>query len=339
MRRNVLIIGEKYREVLELFAQKLSSPQINVMYLSECKYSMCMVTFYLSFDLILSPYRLCLMHIALNRQFSEHRPLIVLATAANRNLKHLVSGQVCDEIWTSFNFRRLRELITDESPQSIVSSPDRGISSAAFVEYMAYIARDHHGESPEWASLSIEESYPAAMAYYRRKERKDMTTNNMMLIKPSFPVPDLRANPELKTCFMIMPFTERLSKIYRDIIKPTIESIGIGISRGDDFFTTGSIMEDVWRRVCLADFLIADLTGKSPNVYYELGIAHTIGKPVILLTQSMEDVPFDVRDKRVIIYGIEYDDVEVFKMALRSSVDAIREEHRKQFPESMSAPT
>lgn len=61
-------------------------------------------------------------------------------------------------------------------------------------------------------------------------------------------------------------------------------------------------MEDIWKQTCRARFLIAELTGRNSNVFYELGIAHAVGKEVILLAQTMEDVPADLRHHRVIKY-------------------------------------
>jgi len=72
--------------------------------------------------------------------------------------------------------------------------------------------------------------------------------------------------------------------------------------RSDDIFSNREIIEDVWEYINRSRIVIAEVTGKNPNVYYELGITHTVGKDVILLTQSMDDVPFDVRHLRVIVY-------------------------------------
>jgi len=51
-----------------------------------------------------------------------------------------------------------------------------------------------------------------------------------------------------------------------------------------------------------SEFILADVTGKNPNVMYEIGMAHTIGKPVIIITQQIDDVPFDLRHYRCIVY-------------------------------------
>lgn len=61
-------------------------------------------------------------------------------------------------------------------------------------------------------------------------------------------------------------------------------------------------MHDIWSAIFLADWIIADCTGRNPNVFYEIGIAHTVGKRVILITQDEKDVPFDVRHIRYFNY-------------------------------------
>ena len=102
--------------------------------------------------------------------------------------------------------------------------------------------------------------------------------------------------------FVIMPFAEEFTPAYTDHLKPTVENLGLAIKRGDDFFSKRSIMSDVWSAMFNADLIIADCTGRNPNVFYELGLAHALDKPVIMITQSIDDIPFDIRHLRVIVY-------------------------------------
>jgi nucleoside 2-deoxyribosyltransferase len=125
---------------------------------------------------------------------------------------------------------------------------------------------------------------------------------------------------------MIMPFDAAMDSIYRDVIRPAASDLGIQINRAADFFTTGEIIEDIWRRLNEASFVIADLTNRNPNVFYELGLAHAIGKPVILLTQNLDDVPFDVRHTRVILYGTRFDEIGTMKKQLENSIRALLDE-------------
>ncbi len=103
-------------------------------------------------------------------------------------------------------------------------------------------------------------------------------------------------------CFTLMPFEAELKAIYDDHIRPVVESEGLSCIKADDIVSTGLITWDIWEKINRARFIIADLTGKNPNVFYELGIAHTLGKEVILITQTMEDIPFDLKALRCIVY-------------------------------------
>lgn len=103
--------------------------------------------------------------------------------------------------------------------------------------------------------------------------------------------------------FVIMPFREDLKAIYSDRLIPVAARIGLSISRADDLFTNHSIMSDVWSSIFRSKLVIADCTGRNPNVFYELGICHTLGKPVILLAQDAEDVPSDIRHLRYLEYS------------------------------------
>lgn len=103
-------------------------------------------------------------------------------------------------------------------------------------------------------------------------------------------------------CFVIMPFGGWFDKYYVEIYIPAIEDAGFEAKRADDLYRPGNIVNDIWKYTKEATVLLADLTNKNPNVFYELGLAHAITKPAILITATMEDVPFDLRSLRVIDY-------------------------------------
>lgn len=85
-------------------------------------------------------------------------------------------------------------------------------------------------------------------------------------------------------------------------------------------------MEDIWTKINQAAFIIADVTGKNPNVMYELGIAHTIGKPVILITQNTKSIPFDFTHLRHFKYEDNSDGKEKFAKELRRVIPEIYRE-------------
>ena len=113
-----------------------------------------------------------------------------------------------------------------------------------------------------------------------------------------------RSREFLDTCFVMMPFGEWFDKYYQEIYVPAIKDAGFEPVRADELFTTGSVVEQIWEQIEKAKLLLADLTGKNPNVFYELGLAHAARQPVVFTASNVEDVPFDLRHLRVIIYDV-----------------------------------
>jgi hypothetical protein len=108
--------------------------------------------------------------------------------------------------------------------------------------------------------------------------------------------------------FVIMPFAAQFAGVYADVIKPLAAELGLTVLRGDELSSSrGSIMEEVWAALNACRFVIAEITGGNDNVFYELGIAHTLNKPALLITQAAapENVPFDIRHLRYIVYSAQ----------------------------------
>ena len=108
----------------------------------------------------------------------------------------------------------------------------------------------------------------------------------------------------LDTCFVMMPFGPWMDAYYREIYVPAIREAGLEPVRADELFSTGSVIEQIWEQISRAKVLLADLTGKNANVFYELGLAHAANKPVVFTTGALEDVPFDLRHLRIALYDI-----------------------------------
>ena len=107
------------------------------------------------------------------------------------------------------------------------------------------------------------------------------------------------------TCFVVQPFAKPLGDYYEKVYKPAIEKAGLTPVRADDdIFATGKIIDQVWRGIKAAKVLVAELTGRNPNVFYELGLAHALRKPVVLVSANEGDVPFDIKHIRVIYYDV-----------------------------------
>lgn len=107
------------------------------------------------------------------------------------------------------------------------------------------------------------------------------------------------------TCFVMMPFLAPLGEYFSKIYAPAITKAGLKAVRADDdIFGTGKIIDQIWNGINSAKVLIAELTTRNPNVYYELGLAHALKKPVVLVCSNEQDVPFDLKHIRVIYYDM-----------------------------------
>lgn len=100
-----------------------------------------------------------------------------------------------------------------------------------------------------------------------------------------------------------MPFSPAFEDAYRLSIKPACEAAGAYAERVDEQIFSGSILERIYNQIWKADLVIADLSERNPNVFYEVGYAHAIGKTTVLLTRKAEDIPFDLKHFPHIVYA------------------------------------
>ena len=108
-----------------------------------------------------------------------------------------------------------------------------------------------------------------------------------------------------ETCFVMQPFALPHGDYYEKIFKPAIEKTGLKPVRADaDIFGTGKIIDQIWRGINAAKVLVAELTTRNANVLYELGLAHALRKPVVLVSSNQPDVPFDLNHIRAIYYDV-----------------------------------
>ncbi len=105
-----------------------------------------------------------------------------------------------------------------------------------------------------------------------------------------------------KFCFVLMPINKDFDDVYELGIKKSCIDAGAYCERVDEQIFDGSILDRIYNQISKADIIIADLTNKNPNVFYEVGYAHALGKLTILLTKNAEDIPFDLKHYPHIIY-------------------------------------
>ncbi len=131
------------------------------------------------------------------------------------------------------------------------------------------------------------------------------------------------ANDERKrTCFVVMPFGEKkdadgvdidFDDIYRFFFRKAIESLGLDCIRCDEIAEAGSIHEKMFEQLYKADVVVVDITSLNANVFYELGVRHTLQKSVtVLIRRKGTSIPFNIQGLQV----VEYDQAFDFKNAI-----------------------
>lgn len=139
-----------------------------------------------------------------------------------------------------------------------------------------------------------------------------------MAIAPIFGRP---SQPEQKIdIFVLMPFNAKMQNVYTKHIKKMGEELGVNILRADDIFSPRPFMEKVWDGICAAQLVLADCTEKNANVFYEIGMAHTIGKKVVLITRSEKDIPADIKHFDYILYNYDPEGTEQLLERLRTYI-------------------
>jgi len=147
-------------------------------------------------------------------------------------------------------------------------------------------------------------------------------------------------------CFVIMPFGDpekdpekarRLDFMYSEWLKPCVESIEIpekagetiSCHRADKSARPGEIITHIIENLVSADIVIADLSGRSPNVFYELGARHSVNNNTILIADNLDDVPFDLRGLRTITYKWDPEQMVNLQRSLKSAIIEILKEPDK----------
>lgn len=124
-----------------------------------------------------------------------------------------------------------------------------------------------------------------------------------------------------KMVFVAMPFKDEFKDVYEKAIQAAIFEIGMKCIRVDEQVFTGPIMVKIDDNILKANVIVTELTEYNPNVFYELGLAHGYNKKVIMLTQDISKIPFDLRHLRIVKY--EKGALAIFKEQLKAEISSI----------------
>ena len=147
--------------------------------------------------------------------------------------------------------------------------------------------------------------------------------NKHILCSPSvFKIPHY--NPEPNLVSLMMPFSNEFDKV-RDTIKSTAASLSLDCKRVDDIWDDSTIIQDIFNLIYKSSIVVCDFTGKNPNVFYETGIAHLLGRKVIIITQNIDDVPFDLKHHRYLKYFPNCEGLKDLANELRKRMETLKE--------------
>lgn len=127
-------------------------------------------------------------------------------------------------------------------------------------------------------------------------------------------------NNEEISVFIIMPFSEEWSDDVLMAIKDTCNDLNINVFRADELLGSYLIIDDIIASIKKSDIIIADITVRNTNVYYELGYAHALNKSTILVAQKGAIIPFDISGFRYITYGLNYIKIKKFQKELLDNI-------------------
>lgn len=136
-----------------------------------------------------------------------------------------------------------------------------------------------------------------------------------------FQIPDHEGiEPTLASA--MMPFDTSFNQVFDSITKAS-QSVGLRCRRADNIWEHAAIIQDVVSLIDRSRVVICDCTGRNPNVFYEAGIAHTLGREVIIITQNEHDIPFDLRHLRYIRYLNNTQGLDDLVVALQNRMQTI----------------
>jgi hypothetical protein len=140
--------------------------------------------------------------------------------------------------------------------------------------------------------------------------------NRIARVNPIFSGREFLVERDL--CFVLMEFKPPYTDIFDHLIKPTVELEGFRCIKSNDIFSMTSVIEDIWANINKATLVIAEISGNNPNVMYELGICHTVGKNVMMITQNPDKIPFNFRHMRCYPYSNDIPGGDELKKNIRS---------------------
>ena len=126
-----------------------------------------------------------------------------------------------------------------------------------------------------------------------------------------------------KRGFVIMSFAGKYDRVYHQAIKPAIENCGYECVRADSRPGPENIPRRIIEEIIASNIIVADISEPSPNVFYELGVSHSIGNKTITITSNVENLPFDISTFRVVRYKIGSEELRLLRNDIEENIRTI----------------
>jgi hypothetical protein len=168
---------------------------------------------------------------------------------------------------------------------------------ANILEVLGSIAKRNFGNLAVIRNYLDSKFEPPVVSDFISTAHTEVPKRNITFSPQVFHVPDKKQNDKLVS--MMFPFAHIKSFL---AVKSAVEDLQLECIKADDIWMNTTFIQDIFELIFTSRVIVADFTGKNPNVFYEVGIAHTLGKTVIPITQSIDDVPSDLRHHRVLLY-------------------------------------
>ena len=162
----------------------------------------------------------------------------------------------------------------------------------------------------------LDRKYPGESHYISAKQ----SPRKITFAPHVFEVPEFSVEPDLVA--VMMPFSAEFNPVH-SAIKKACEAVGFRSLRADDIWEESTVIQDIFNLLLRAKTVVVDFTGRNPNVMYETGIAHTLGKLVVPISQSLGDVPFDMAHHRVLKYLPNAEGYADLKSKLKTKLEQV----------------
>lgn len=115
-------------------------------------------------------------------------------------------------------------------------------------------------------------------------------------------IKNYQVHSEKPKAFVVMQFSSPFNELYEDVIKPICDEVGLNVLRADETYGPGLIIADITKEISESRIVIAEISPVNSNVFYEVGYAHALNKPTILIAEKTVKLPFDVSPFRTLFY-------------------------------------